>query len=61
MKVVVGATDGTVTEVSGDDVKDGIKVVVGESRNADAAEDSEPTTNPFLPNIHRGGNKPKTN
>jgi hypothetical protein len=57
---VVGATDGSFTEVSGDGVKAGMKVVIGESRNADFADDIEPTTNPFIPNIQRGG-KPKTN
>jgi HlyD family secretion protein len=60
VKVVVGATDGSVTEISGADVKADMKVVIGESRNADFGEDNEPTTNPFIPNIQRGA-KPKTN
>ena len=60
VKVVVGATDGSVTEVSGEGVEAGMKVVIGESRTGDVAEGDEPTTNPFIPNIQRGA-KPKTN
>jgi HlyD family secretion protein len=61
VKVIAGATDGISTEISGEDVKDGMQVVIGESRTAVAADD-EATTNPFIPNIQRGRNaKPKTN
>jgi HlyD family secretion protein len=49
--VQIGATDQTQTEVSGDDVKEGMKVVVGEVRTADLAEGE---TNPFAPRLFRG-------
>ncbi|MCC7419879.1 MAG: efflux RND transporter periplasmic adaptor subunit [Planctomycetaceae bacterium] len=46
--VTVGATDGAKTEVSGDSLKEGMKVVMGEVRRADA---SSKTVNPFQPQI----------
>jgi HlyD family secretion protein len=60
--VVVGPSDGTMTEVSGSHVKEGMQVVVGEeSRGAaesgDAAE-GEKTRNPFLPPKFPKGSRP---
>jgi HlyD family secretion protein len=42
-----GITDGTVTEISGPDLKDGMEVVVGEK----TPEDNNEGTNPFMPKI----------
>jgi HlyD family secretion protein len=53
--VRIGATDGTQTEVSGDDLKEGMKVVMGESRGVEVADSGE--TNPFAPKIFRGGGR----
>ena len=47
------------TEVSGDDLKEGMEVVIGEGRSTDLAEDGDATTNPFLPKIRPGGTPPK--
>ena len=58
VKVVVGASDGSMTEVSGEGVKEGMEVVIGESRNAAPTTASD--TNPFIPNIRPGAQpKPK--
>lgn len=46
--VKTGATDGAKTEVTGDDVKEGMKVIMGEIRQADT---SAKTVNPFQPQI----------
>jgi HlyD family secretion protein len=50
--VQIGISDNAITEVSGDDLQEGLEVVMGESRNA-AADDSD-TTNPFLPKLRPG-------
>jgi HlyD family secretion protein len=51
--IQIGSSDGTQTEVSGDEVKEGMKVVTGESRGTDLADGGE--TNPFgPPKIFRG-------
>ncbi len=52
LEVQIGATDGTQTEVSGDEVKEGMKVVIGEARGTDLADGD--TTNPFAPRLFRG-------
>ena len=51
IKVRLGSSDDTMTEVEGDELKEGLKVVIGEQRQAmsDTA-----TTNPFTPQIRRG-------
>jgi HlyD family secretion protein len=49
----IGATDGTQTEISGDELKEGLQVVMGEARGAELADSSD-TTNPFAPRIFRG-------
>ena len=56
IRVRVGLTDGSVTEVSGTNVKEGMQVVIGEESAAAAAGGSE--ANPFLPQIRFGG-RPK--
>ena len=50
--VKCGVSDGSMTEVSGDNVKEGMEVVVGE---AVASQDSGDTTNPFAPKLFKGG------
>ncbi|MGA2059384.1 MAG: HlyD family efflux transporter periplasmic adaptor subunit [Thermoguttaceae bacterium] len=52
--IQIGSTDGTQTEISGDEVKEGMKVVRGESKSPELA-DSGDTTNPFAPRIFRSG------
>jgi HlyD family secretion protein len=48
LKVNVGITNGSMTEISGDEVKDGMEVIVGQH----IAEKGQPsTTNPFTPQI----------
>jgi len=60
IKVIIGMTDGTVTEVRGDDVEEGLEVITGEQR----AAANQDTTNPFTPklpprNRQPTGGKPK--
>jgi HlyD family secretion protein len=60
IKVSIGMTDGTMTEVWGDDVKEGLEVITGEQR----AAANQDTTNPFTPklpprNRQPTGGKPK--
>ncbi len=54
IEVQIGPTDGTQTEVSGSDLREGMEIVIGEMRNETA--DGE-TTNPFAPKLFRGGQK----
>jgi len=63
--VAVGATDGATTEVAGD-VEEGDLVVLGDTspqRDGDAKPssqaDSGGTTNPFAPQVMRGGRRPQ--
>ena len=63
--VAVGASDGTMTEISGGDVTDGMPVIVGEEGPGDAdgpdgesAADGDKTTNPFLPKMPKGSKPP---
>lgn len=60
IKVSIGMTDGTMTEVLGDDVKEGLEVITGEQQ----AAANQDTTNPFTPklptrNRQPTGGKPK--
>jgi HlyD family secretion protein len=50
VKVRVGLTDGTMTEVQSDDVKEGMEVIVGEQRQGTT---DTGTTNPFAPQTMR--------
>ena len=56
MAVAVGPSDGTMTEVSGDGVKEGMEVVIGEGSKDDLA-DAADTANPFAPKLF--GQRPK--
>jgi HlyD family secretion protein len=51
--VNVGLTDGTVTEVEGNDLREGLRVVVGEAAR-DTATASGTDRSPFMPQIGRG-------
>lgn len=53
VSVNVGMSDGTVTEIEGDNVKEGIHVVVGE-RTREAAKGPSDEQNPFAPQAGRG-------
>ena len=55
LKVSVGMTDGTMTEVSGTEVNDGMQVVIGEQQQAQAGDG---TTNPFTPKFPQRGGRP---
>jgi HlyD family secretion protein len=57
--VQTGPTDDSTTEISGADVEEGMRVVIGESRSGGAADDSD-TTNPFLPKLRPGGSQQKS-
>jgi len=57
VQVQIGASDGSMTEVSGQEVQEAVEVVVGEVRPEEAGEAA---TNPFAPKLFRGGSqKPK--
>ncbi len=48
VNVQIGLSDGITTEISGDELKEGMEVVIGTARKDAAAEE---TTNPFAPKI----------
>jgi HlyD family secretion protein len=54
--VRIVATDGTMTEVSGQDVSEDMEVAIGVSTASDSDTD---TTNPFMPKLFKGGSKSK--
>jgi HlyD family secretion protein len=64
--VAVGPTDGSMTQVSGPDVKDGLKVVIGEESPENGemaapgkvAESGDGTKNPFMPTPPKGSRPP---
>jgi HlyD family secretion protein len=63
LQVTVGASDGTKTEISGNDVKEGMRVVAGEEGSQETAgqeiaADGDTTSNPFLPKIPKGSKPP---
>jgi HlyD family secretion protein len=53
LDVTLGITDGTMTEISGRAVKEGIRVVTGVASKDDMADEKD-ATNPFLPQMLRG-------
>lgn len=55
IKVRAGISDGIMTEVQGDDLKEGVEVIVGEQKQAAG---NTGTVNPFTPQIPRGGRPP---
>jgi HlyD family secretion protein len=63
LEVTVGASDGTKTEISGDDVKEGMRIVAGEegseaTAGQESAADGDATSNPFLPKLPKGSRPP---
>jgi HlyD family secretion protein len=63
LNVTVGASDGTKTEISGNDVKEGMRVVAGEegseaTAGQESAADGDATSNPFLPKVPKGSKPP---
>jgi HlyD family secretion protein len=50
IKVNTGLSDGTMTEVQGDEVKEGMEVIIGEQRQG---ANNAATTNPFAPQMMR--------
>jgi HlyD family secretion protein len=65
LEVVVGTSDGTMTEISGSGVREGTQVIVGEEGQGDtegpdneATADGERTRNPFLPKPPKGSRPP---
>lgn len=63
IEVTVGPSDGIRTEVSGEGIKEGIRVVVGEGSSGDVAEETasgeeEKPSNPFLPKFPKGHKPP---
>ncbi len=56
VEVVVGPSDGSMTEISGGGVHEGMKVVIGEGHKDD---DDGGTTNPFMPQLRGPAQKPK--
>jgi HlyD family secretion protein len=65
LEVTVGATDGTLTEIRGSDVKEGMLVVTGEESDEEtddqqsaATTDEDKTSNPFLPKLPKGSRPP---
>ncbi len=55
LAVKIGPTDGSVTAVSGEDIHEGIEVVIGEGQNNDGGDE---VTNPFVPQLRRS--KPRS-
>jgi HlyD family secretion protein len=53
VSVNVGMSDGTVTEIEGNEVKEGMRVIVGE-RTKEAAKGPSDEQNPFTPQAGRG-------
>jgi hypothetical protein len=53
--VKAGLSDGTVTAIESDELKEGDNVILGEAVTAAAPQG---TTNPFAPRMNRGGNRP---
>ena len=54
MRVRLGLNDGTRTEVSGPDVKEGMEIITGDLTPS-AATPQRPANNPLIPNIGGGG------
>jgi HlyD family secretion protein len=57
VKVSIGLTDGTVTEVNGADLSAGMQVVIGD-QSASVTGGSDGGASPFTPQIHRAFSQP---
>ena len=65
LEVVLGASDGTMTEISGAGVKEGTRVVVAEEgqediegQESESTAEGDKTSNPFLPKMPKGAKPP---
>ncbi|MBA3035981.1 MAG: HlyD family efflux transporter periplasmic adaptor subunit [Desulfobacterium sp.] len=52
LRVSVGTSDGVITEIEGNGLKEGLEVVIGQQVQTNS--DTETTSNPFVPNMGRG-------
>jgi len=59
VRVKIGLTDGTLTEVEGDDLTEGLRVVIGEATTETAAGPSAERS-PFTPQVGRGQRQGQT-
>jgi len=58
IRVTVKGNDDAMTEVSGDELEEGLDIVVGKSERGDPkAKDDSAGTNPFAPQVMRGGRR----
>jgi len=57
IRVRLGINDGTRTEVSGPDVKEGMEVITGDLSQSTTATPQRPAANPLVPNIGGGNNR----
>ena len=55
--VTTGGTDGVMTEVSGEGLAEGMKIIIGEKDAKNAQQSVSGTTNPFAPPVMRGGGR----
>lgn len=53
VRVEVGLTDGSQTQISGDEIKEGLQVVTGEMQPNEMQDGDASSTNPFAPRIPR--------
>jgi HlyD family secretion protein len=59
LEVAIGASDGAVTEISGEGVAEGMLVVVGEQgQEGETVGDDQESRNPFLPKLPKGAKPP---
>jgi hypothetical protein len=54
MRVRTGLNDGTRTEVSGPDVKEGMEIMVSDLSQTTTPNQQRPANSPFVPNIGGG-------
>lgn len=57
VRVRLGLNDGTRTEVSGPDIKEGMEIIIGDLTASTTATPQRPANNPLVPNIGGGGNR----
>jgi hypothetical protein len=55
VRVRLGINDGTRTEVSGPEVKEGMEIIIGDLTQSAAPAQQRPANNPLLPNFGGGG------
>jgi hypothetical protein len=53
--VRLGLNDGTRTEVSGADVKEGMEIIIGDLTQSSTPTQQRPANNPLIPNLGGGG------